>query len=629
MAHRLKLILGLKSWLQSTPLSTWWLLLGVIGVLLFTRLWKLTSIPAALTHDEMIYVVNAKAVALTGSDITGTWKPWSFQPVRAAFAELPVTLMTPSFWFIDNPIFAAKAFHVLLGMLFPFVLGWLVYTLLKQKQLAWITIIIASVNPWLWQISRMAFDPFLGVFFYCLAAVLLLQSKPIFKLSAFVALVLGFFSYQGLKLILVPWTMLWLGYDLYCNRVSIQNLVKKRTPSRLIQQFWPSLLVMILSILLFGWYVLVSLPQQSASIRVKKLIFTDTEYLEEMVNTQRRLSLDSAVLPLVSNKASVIAEFVFSRYTQLLGPEMLFLHGEASFSPWSVWSHGFFYLFDGALVLFGLAILWRSSAWKVQSLVLLLAFAMAPMPALVNTENNWFMFKAGLLYMLLIIPIAVALWDVSKQPQKWIFGLVSVCYLISVVMFGYHYFWRYPVYAPDGQFFAERVIASYLHRLPDGQKAVVYTQEPEYLFNSYIFYNSLITTEMLRDFQKLPTGTYSTGQVTFTKDCFDPGKLDPNVLHIAEVNAPRCNQNENTKLSEQEQKRLQAVFQKQSEESLSISAILDSRELYRVYQDKVCEDSEMKPFISIHSSRLFAVESLNNEDFCQHWIADLRSIRLP
>jgi hypothetical protein len=75
---------------QSIPLG-----LVVIMILsLFLRLLWLDRIPTGISDDELGFIINAKAVFLTGKDISGVWSPFSLTPITGGFpqAEIPYVI---------------------------------------------------------------------------------------------------------------------------------------------------------------------------------------------------------------------------------------------------------------------------------------------------------------------------------------------------------------------------------------------------------------------------------------------------------------------------------------------------------------------------------------------------------
>lgn len=125
------------------------IVLSVIAIF-GTRFLLLSQIPTSLAHDEMIYAINAKSVAVSGTDLTGTWNPLSLTPMHPMFAELPTLLLAPFFRLPIDPVVAARLPFVLMSLAIPVLLAGIVYELFKNRRAAVCTAILAFFNPWIW-----------------------------------------------------------------------------------------------------------------------------------------------------------------------------------------------------------------------------------------------------------------------------------------------------------------------------------------------------------------------------------------------------------------------------------------------------------------------------------------------
>lgn len=130
--------------LRRIPLA----LLGIILISLVFRLVWLDRVPAGISDDELGFVLNAKAVFLTGSDIKGGWSPLSLTPVTGEFpqAELPYVLIAPIIGLLPFSLFAAKLPYVLISTLIVVLLYLLTAKLIGSKE-AVIVGLVASLNP--------------------------------------------------------------------------------------------------------------------------------------------------------------------------------------------------------------------------------------------------------------------------------------------------------------------------------------------------------------------------------------------------------------------------------------------------------------------------------------------------
>jgi len=135
-----------------------WALASVIFIifLIWSRFYQLDLLPASLTHDETVYAISAQSFILQGTDLTQSHKPWSLTPIHPMYAEWPATIMSLGFLISHNSLFAAHFPSALMGVLLPFIFGWLLWGVWRNKQLAIIGVVIAAANPLLWQFSRLS-----------------------------------------------------------------------------------------------------------------------------------------------------------------------------------------------------------------------------------------------------------------------------------------------------------------------------------------------------------------------------------------------------------------------------------------------------------------------------------------
>lgn len=597
------------------------LLVILIG-LFFSRFNLLDQIPAAFVHDELIYVMQAKALSLTGSDVRGTWRPWQLVPFNVAFAELPAVLMTPAVALTQNPWLGARLTHALIGLLLPFALGWLVYGIWKNQHLAVITIALAAVNPWLWQNSRMTFDPLFNLFFYIVAGGVLLNLTGWKRLWAIPLLILGFFQYQGLKLVFLPWTATLVAWLLVNEGVRFFPAPNWR---RKLSTLLVSLVVFGVAAGVMAWYVIVALPKQTAATRLTQLIFFDQDFIAREVNNKRRLSLDSPWVRLTENKVTAVGSHLTEYSFELINPKFLFFHAAEAANAFAVTQHGYFYALDLVFILAGIAFMTINKKAWLQNLMYGGAVIMATIPATLTTALSM-TFRASLFYLLLLPVAAWGLYYLLKIMSPKLYWLVLAAYGVSVIYFSYHYFVQYPLYSADGQFFAERVLANYLHRLPPEIKVTVHTKEQEYLMNSYLFYNQLYTKDTAKEIsQNYQDQTYQFGHLQLSSSCLDIYEPDPTQVLIGSKYIESCPFPDATPSAQvidvTANKLFDPELEARSKRILSIPALDNNEDLYRIYHDPLCGQYQLPERLAPKTLNHLELEKLSTEEFCRTWLS--------
>jgi hypothetical protein len=472
-------------------------------------------------------------------------------------------------------------------------------------------VFVAAFNPWVWQLSRMSFDPLPGIWLAFLAVAIITDKKFQFKWLAIPITFLSFFHYQGYKILIAPWMALW-SYFAWAWQKTISK------------KLFLALTVFAFALLAF-WYAIL-LPSQGASQRNQKTVFFDQTFKDQIVSnvmTDRRLSLDNQLQVVAHNKFQALGEYFVKRYVSNFNFETLFISGEPNLSPFSVWSHGFFYMIDLPLLFLGLFHLFAQKKWRKAAWIWGVLFLIMPLPRLLTTVNEWMIFRGSIGYMLMLFPIGMGLHALINQPRPWLKWLIIGVYGLFIARFSYDYFYRYPLYSTNGLYFEQRVLASYLQRQPADTQMTVYTSEPAFLFYSYLNYSQLLTKSSLPAIREnLQQGKYAFENVVFTTECIPPAASLAGLV-VAGRDRQHC---QPTDLTETE---LQVVdLSLKPALSLSISSPLDSGEIFWVYGDTLCSTADLTTYVDINQLGELQVESLSDQRFCELWIKDLNPIRV-
>lgn len=622
-----------KHWLEK--------LLGIllIGFLFFSRFFYLNQIPATLTHDEMVYAIQAKSFALQGTTLDQRQHFWDLKPVHIMYAEWPAQVMTLGMLVSHNPLVSAHLVSALMGVTLPILLAWLTWNIWRQKDAALAVFAVMVFSPLFWQMSRISYDSFFSVWFYVLAGALLTTKKRSWMLASIPVFIVGFFQYQGFKLLLVPW----IGF-LLLLQMSQESWQWKKVKSHL-WEYKYQLAILLIGGVLMLLYGLVLLPNQGASSRLSHVIFTDETALAETVNTERRLSLNNPFTQFASNKAITIGNFMLERLLGVFDPNMLLMIIEPNVSGFSVWTHGVFYWVEMGLFLAGIGglLAHRKTRWSgVLLLVGLLTFCL---PALINSGSEWYLLRSMFSYLILTW---IAGWGLAfVWHQKFIRWLVVAVYMVNILNFSYDYWFRYPIISLDWGNFDERVLAHYIDLSQQANPdlpVIVYGDEPEYDYWSYLFYNGKLTketkdeiAESMQQYQPYVSNEaeYALGNVTFSSFCaphdavgmYRDVEQSPGII-IVRRNHKTCAISEEQKKSEEAAALLPKVegLNEWQMPVLSISAVLDSGGRMEIYGDEICHDLATT-YVDLKSLNQLNIESQSKNVFCGNWIKNLGLVR--
>lgn len=549
------------------------------------RFWKINILPSVISHDEIFYPVQAKTLAVNGRGLDGQWRPLSLTAEVELYAELPGLIMAPAAKLLPNqPILAAKITHLLLGTALIFVLAGLAYTLTGQHAVAISTALVASVNPWLFQFSRMGFDSLLSLFFYFAGLWVFLQAKNWRKLWAWPLLVLGFFQYQGLKVIFLPMVLL----------ASWFNWQKK-------QRNLSTLATLSLSILLFAFH-LFTLQSQTAANRLNFLVFNDQNYISQEINLGRQQSLNGPLANIYPNRITVVAERLIEQYINALDLKQWFFELEIVRNPFAVYQHGLFYAIDFVFILIGLILIWQKRSLRKAATLISGLLLIAPLPAAIVSTGSWLVFRVSFLIPASMILIGYALAKIAKTWPKAIFIGIVLCYALFIGRFFYEYFYHYPVLGTRDQYFAERIIAQYIKRNPD-RNIIVVAAEPIFVFEEILIHNNLINRQNIAAINlAFQTKDFQLDNFKVVGERCVPGDLEQDSLYISHSNVRPCVDRVDSPL-----------------DYTQIPSLLDGGGIYRVYQDSYCGNFSLARFPHIKED-LFDLDRLNQQDFCQNFI---------
>ncbi len=630
----------------SLNLSRWEKIGLVLAILflLFTRLYRVDVIPATLTHDETVYAIQARSFVLSGKSLDHTQGFFNLTPNHVMYAGLPAQVMALGFLVTDHPFIATHLVSILMGLSLPFLLAWLTWNVWRRRNIAKATFLVFVLSPIFWQMSRISYDVFYSIWFYVMGGVLFTRQNWRAVLASIPFFFIGFFQYQGFKLLLVPWAGL-----LLMLMISLANIsLKPKKLLVLLKKYRWQLLVLLFCLGLTLYYGLVMLPGQPVSTRLSDTIFTDPDYLSEGVNIERRLSLDNPFMRLVSNKGTAMLDFVLNRLIGVFNPNLLLLLIEPAVSGFSVWTHGVFYWAEILLFFVGLAGLAAKKKTRWSAVILLLGVLTLCYPAIINTGSEWYLLRSMFSYLLMTLAAAWGVVYLFKE--KWLAGAVAVLYLVNVLHFSYHYWYRYPIISLDWGNFDERVLARYIDltqkQYPE-TKITVYGPESEYDFWSYLLYTKRLNRETADEIAAEAAGhepyldsdtDYTLGNVTFSSFCApdDPQKAikegDEDEIIIIRRFHKRCPLTEE-ELAEKEAETARSAVEANSggkpakaEPILSISAVLDSGERMEIFGDQICAPHSTT-YIDVNNLKQLELEDQSREKFCQLWIKNLRLVR--
>ncbi|MFA6602510.1 MAG: hypothetical protein WCT01_01770, partial [Candidatus Shapirobacteria bacterium] len=298
----------------------------------------LDRFPTGITNDELHFVLNSKSVFYRFTNMAGNWFPLSLNPIPSEISsELTFLLTAPFIGPFPTNLFFARLPFVLFS-LGSIILIYLIVLKLASPLLASITALVCALNPYSIFVGRTSFDAPVASFFFLLSLFLILHLKK-YLILVLVPLFLAFYTYIGTKVIWLPFVLL-ISYFSYLQ-----------FKPRLRQLFY---LVLVSTIFFLVW----SVNTLSSSTRTSELWTPASPKITTQVQLELNQSLQNPLKPVLTNNLTVFVREFSAKYLNNFSPDILFITGDHTFLM-SFWKHGYFYLVDFILILFGLIFLYQ------------------------------------------------------------------------------------------------------------------------------------------------------------------------------------------------------------------------------------------------------------------------------
>ncbi len=186
------------------------ILLLILLLFVFTRLYKITEIPPSVYWDEASIGYNAYSILKTGQDEWGRNFPLGFE----AFGEykLPVYIYTTAFFIklFGLNEFAVRISAVLFSLGVVIVSFLLAKRITKDSKVGMLTAFFVTISQWFFIISRTGFEATTGLFFFISGIYFFIsameEQKRLLILSV-ISFILTLYSYNSF-LIITPVTLL-------------------------------------------------------------------------------------------------------------------------------------------------------------------------------------------------------------------------------------------------------------------------------------------------------------------------------------------------------------------------------------------------------------------------------------
>ena len=546
------------------------------------------KVPNAVGGDELTYVVNARAMFLTGTDISGTWNPLSgfifkYPAYTLPQAELPYFLIAPFVGLFGFSLFSVRIIFVLLSTL-SVSLIYLITKALFNKKAGLAAGFIMAVNPWSIYMARTAYETTPAIFFYLLALYMLLVFKGRKILLSIPVLFLAFYSYVGTKVSFLPFVFIIVLFSYFLNK----------------KKYKKEYLIILTSCLLLVIVFAVSVFTTKGQSRTGELISFNSPQIAQEVDYIRKVSMPSALTPVFENKFTIFSRIILTKLFKSFSFDYLFVYGDQFYS---IFRHGFFYVLDALFLVFGFA---ASYGLKKRAFFLLAGIGLVGvLPQIVHSNSlDNFSIHLSLMFAVLPIFIGVGISQTLSLFKNRVYyfvslGVIGILYLFLVLNFLNIYFFQFPL---GGYFdFHVRLLSKYAQVAKEqGKTLVVYSPASTDIFKKYIFYTNSYNKNTYLEIRK----DYRAERFTFANIKFlgcdrtiDPFKIKGIVVYDSECGSL-----------------------KQDEKHLAIPRLSDGGQSYQIFNDTVCSVYNLRRYPTDLKISDFGIEKMSSQKFCETYI---------
>lgn len=393
------------------------LLLLILFMAAFLRIYKLDTVPPSLNWDEVDAAYNAYTVANWGRDEWGKFLPLVFTSFRDDKHPVHIYLTVPIVKLFGLSDFTARLPGAIIGVLSVLIIFFLGRILFKSDLVGLLSSLFLAVSPYHLHFSRGLWEVNFALFFFMLGLLLFymaLQKRAWLINISFFSFGLSILSYHSSKVV-IP-TVVLLLILLY-----FQDLRK------LSLNFYTGILIFALFISL-----LFIDPRLMGIARIKQ-----TQVSQEAIEkTQIFQKTGSSLLGL--------GEITLKKYPTYFTPQYLFISGDQSPRN-SVKTNGEFYKIDAVFIFIGILYLLKMRS-KVTFLVLAWLL-LAPIPSSLVSGTptaTRALFMMGSLH--LIAALGAGCITGCFRGRGKVFILTAILILLGLQVYPYlnYYFNVYP-----------------------------------------------------------------------------------------------------------------------------------------------------------------------------------------
>ncbi len=344
------------------------------------------TVPSGITNDEAGLIYSAYSIAATGHDLMGRFLPLSVN-LDHSFSPVSIYLIAPFVGLFGLLPFIGRLPFAIFGVLSVILTFAITKKLFNNFTLALFLAFVMSVSPWHLQISRMAYETPVAIFFFLLGIYIFLSKVNKGNINwSIPAFLFAFYTYHATKIF-------------YLVLIPLLIFVYK---DKLIKRKMELIIFIFLNAMILLSFIFI-LSTQNVS-RQSVLIWNDQK-VSEFVNWERdKNTAPFFIRQVFNNKPLYYLRAIRENYLEAFSTQFLFLYGETQGlgGIYGTFYRGVMYIIELPLLILGLYYLWRYKNTRPKNFLFLLLLIF-PLPSTFVIDKSYVMRSAMMIPVLSII----------------------------------------------------------------------------------------------------------------------------------------------------------------------------------------------------------------------------------
>lgn len=453
------------------------ILIFIIALAAFLRLYHLSSVPAGVNRDEASIGYTAYSLLKTGKDEYGRLFPLSFESFGDWKLPLYIYTTIPFVKALGLTELAVRLPSALAGILTVGALFMLVRMLFEHTPLALLSAFILSIMPWHIHISRVESESNIAILFCTLATLLFLKAlkykRAMYLTLSGILFALTFYTYHGNHIFT---TMYVLGLVfIYRNEVF-----------RILRWFVSAGIATTLVVIILSFTLHSADKTKFSGIG----IFGDPTIVHTKIELPR-LSHDnpsSLLSRLIHNKPAYALLTISQNYLKSYSPEFLFITGGDNHAH-NIKGYGNMHLIESIFLLLGICIALTQIKKKQYSIIIWWLLVSGIAPAITKDaphSNRMFSVVPAL-----SILVALGIQSLIQMKKKWLILIViGMLYAVSLILYIDAYYIHFPKQESEYWGLGYKQISAIINKPENIDTSIIISNPQESPYIYMLFYGN-------------------------------------------------------------------------------------------------------------------------------------------